>query len=176
MKKDLATHFVFFVALFILFSVYRDWLDLSFVPFWLGGIIGILLPYVDYLIYIYLLKPGELASQEVTSLISKKQLSNSWDVAMDKFSDRKGLLIHNATFQVLFLVFTIWIVTSGSLIGMGLVLAFILHLILDQVTELMEKGNINSWFNNFPVNLDAEQKHWFLIANILVFLFLGFFF
>lgn len=176
MKKDLATHFVFAVALFILFSVYRDWLSLKFMPFWLGGILGTLLPDVDYLIYVYVLKPKESASQEVSSLISQGKISKTWDVVMTKFSDRKGLLVHNASFQTLFLVFAVWMVTSGNLMGMGLVLAFMLHLLLDQVTDLMEKGSIDGWFNGFPINLDSQQKRWFLIANVLVLLYLGFFF
>lgn len=176
MKKDLAIHFVFATALFILFSVYRDWLNLSFTPFWLGAFLGTILPDVDYLIYVYVLKPKESASQEVASLISQKNFTRTWDVIMSRFADRDGLLVHNASFQVLFLVFAVWMVTSGSLLGMGLVLAFMLHLILDQVTDLVERGNIDSWLAGFPVSLDSEQRRWFLIANALVLLFLGFFF
>jgi hypothetical protein len=176
MKKDLAIHFVFAAALFILFSVYRDWLNLSFVPFWLGAILGTLLPDVDYLIYVYALKPKEAASQEVASLISQRKVVKTWDTLMTSFSERKGLLVHTASFQALFLVFSVWMITSGSLMGMGLVLAFMLHLIMDQVTDLVETGTIDNWFTGFPVNLTSEQRRWFLVANVLVLLFLGFFF
>src|SRR4030042_2557062 len=176
MKKVLATHLVFTVAFFILFNVYRDWLNLAFMPFWLGALLGTLLPYTDYLIYVYLLKPKEPISQEAATLISQKKIVKAWDVLISNFSDRKGLLIHNASFQTLFLVFSVWMVTSGSLLGTGLVLAFILHLILDQVMDLVELGNIDNWFVGFPINLDKEQKRWFLAGNALVLLFLGFIF
>lgn len=176
MKKDLAIHFTFAAAFFILISVYRDWLNLSYMPFWLGGMIGTILPDVDYLIYIYVLKPNEPASREVTSLISQRKVIKTWDTLVTGFNEREGLLVHNASFQFLFLVFSILIVTSGNLLGMGLVLAFMLHLIMDQASCLVESGKLDSWFLGFPINLDSEQKRWFLIANILVFLFLGFIF
>jgi hypothetical protein len=78
MKKDLATLY-FRHSFFILISVYRDWLSLSFMPFWLGGIMGTLLPDIDYLIYVYVFKPKESSSQEVAGLISQRNLSKSWD-------------------------------------------------------------------------------------------------
>jgi hypothetical protein len=176
MKKLLATHAVFLMAFVILFSVYRDWLSLSFTPFWWGTLMGFLLPYVDYVLYIYLLKPKETASQEVAALISSGKVIKAGNRVVTSFSDRKNLLMHNASFQILFLVFSVWMVTSGSLLGMGIVLAFMLHLILDQVTDYIELGNIDSWFEGFPINLDGQQRLWFLVGNSIIFLYLGFFF
>lgn len=176
MKKDLAIHFTFAAAFFILISVYRDWLSLAFLPFWFGGVIGTLLPDIDYLIYVYVLKPNESSSREVASLISQKKILKTWDLLVSDFSQRKGLLVHNASFQTLFLIFSILIVTSGNLLGMGLVLAFMLHLIMDQITDLVDSGSLDTWFVGFPLNLDKEQKRWFLVSNFLVFIFLGFFF
>lgn len=176
MKKIFATHFVFAAALFILISVYRDWLSLSYYSFWWGAVLGIILPYADYLIYVYLLKPKDAVSQEAVAMISKKKISKTADMLVSSFGTRKGLLMHNASFQALFLVFSIWIITSGNLLGMGLVLAFMLHLILDQMTDFIEKGNIDNWFDGFPVNLDKQQRLWYLAANVVIFLYLGFFF
>jgi len=176
MKKDLAIHFTFALALFVLITLFRDWLSVGFMAFWIGGIIGTLLPDVDHLIYVYILKPNEAASQKVASLVSQKQIIKTWDTLASTRTDRKGLLIHTASFQVLFLIFSVLIITSGSLIGMGIALGFILHLILDEVVDLVETGNFDGWFSGFPVNLDSEQKHWFLVANVLIFLALGFFF
>ena len=176
MKKDLATHFVFAAAFFILFSVYRNWLDVSYSPFWIGALIGTLLPDIDYLIYIYALKPNEASSRQATTLISQRKVTQSWDMLMSEFRQRKGLLVHNASFQVLFLVFSIWMVTSGNLLGMGVVLAFMLHLLLDQVMDLVELKSIDHWFEGFPIDLDLQQKRYFLVGNVLVLLFLGFLF
>ncbi len=176
MKKVFATHLVFTIAFFILFTVFRDWLNLAFAPFWWGALLGMILPFSDYLIYIYLLNPKESLSLEAASLLSQRKILKAGDKFISSFSDRKGLLIHNASFQALFLVFAVWMVTSGNLLGMGLVLAFMLHLILEEVMDLIELGTIDNWFTGFPVNLDKQQKIWFLAGNVIVLLFLGFFF
>ena len=176
MKKDLAIHFSFAIAFFVLISIYRDWLSLGFVAFWLGGILGTLLPDVDHLIYVHLLKPNDVSSQKVAALVSQRQVWKTWDMLVSGRGERKGLLIHNASFQAIFLIFSVLIVTSGNLMGMGLVLAFMLHLIMDQVTDLVEMGTIDSWYTGFPINLSSEQRRWFLIVNVLVLLFLGFVF
>jgi len=176
MKKVLATHFVFTLAFFILFSVYRNWLNISFVPLWWGAVLGMILPFTDYLIYVYVLKPKDTVSQKVVEAVSQKGITKASDMLMAKLADRKGLLMHNASFQFVFLIFAIWMVTSGSLLGMGLVLAFMLHLVLDQIMDLVELKNIDDWFVGFPLNLDYNQKRWFVTANAVVFIFLGFFF
>jgi hypothetical protein len=176
MKKDLAIHFTFAIALFVLITLFRDWLSLGFVAFWIGGILGTLLPDVDHLIYVYILKPNEVASQKIASLISQRQIVTTWDTLASTRADRKGLLVHNASFQVLFLIFSVLIITSGSLIGMGIALGFMLHLILDEVVDFVETGNFDQWFSGFPVNLNSEQKRWLLVANVLILLALGFFF
>lgn len=174
MKKDLAIHFTFAAALFVLISIYRDWLSLPFAAFWIGGVLGTLLPDVDYLIYVYVLKPNEASSQKIAELVSQRQILKTWDILASTRGERKGLLIHNATFQILFLIFSILMITSGTLIGMGITLAFMLHLILDEVVDLMETGSIDGWFSGFPFALSSEQKRWFLVGNTLILLLLAF--
>lgn len=176
MKKDLAIHFTFAIALFVLISIYRDWLSLKFVAFWIGGVLGTLLPDVDHLIYVYVLKPNEASSQKIADLISQKQIVKTWDALTSTRTDRKGLLIHNAAFQILFLVFAILVITSGSLIGMGITLGFMLHLILDEVVDYMETGNFDMWFSGFPFTLESRYKQLYLVGNAVALLALGFFF
>jgi len=91
--------------------------------------------------------------------------------------ERKELIFHTAYFQIIFLTFSIFVITSsGSLLGMGLVLAFMLHLLIDQIIDLMENNSLDSWFTKFPFSLDAKQKRYFVFANGVILLVLGFFF
>ena len=175
MKKDLATHFSFMVALFALVTVFKGWFALAYIPFWLGGIIGTLLPDIDHLIYAYVLKPHEVTSQRVASLISQRQVGKTWDLIYSTRNERKDLVFHTAQFQLLFVVFAFFVITSsGSLLGTGIVLAFSLHLLIDQVMDLTQTGNFEVWFEKFPFALDSEQKRYFLIANGIIILILGF--
>ncbi|OGM04996.1 hypothetical protein A2715_00755 [Candidatus Woesebacteria bacterium RIFCSPHIGHO2_01_FULL_39_32] len=177
MKKDLLTHFSFMVALFVLISLYKDWIRIEFLPFWFGGILGTLLPDVDHLIYVYVVKPTEATSQKVAGLVSERKVFQSWDVLAKTRGERKELIFHTAYFQIIFLTFSIFVITSsGSLLGMGLVLAFMLHLLIDQIIDLMENNSLDSWFTKFPFSLDAKQKRYFVFANGVILLVLGFFF
>src|SRR3972149_5306906 len=175
MKKDLLIHFVYMIALFVLISLYKDWIRLPSLPFWFGGILGTLLPDIDHLIYIYVLKPSEATSQKVTDMLSKKQVFKSWDLLATTRGERKELIFHSGYFQLIFIIFALLIVTSsGSLLGRGLVLAFMLHLLIDQIIDLMESGNFDAWFEKLPFSLDFKQKRWYLVGNGAVLLAFGF--
>jgi len=177
MKKDLLTHLTFMIALFILISIYKDWVRVEFWPYWLGGIVGTLLPDIDHFIYVYAISPLEETSQKVISLISARKIFQSWDLLAETRLERKELIFHTAYFQVIFLLFSIFIITSsGSLLGMGLVLAFMLHLLVDQVTDLVETKSLDNWFAKFPFELDIRKQRLFVIANGVLTLALGFFF
>jgi hypothetical protein len=83
-------------------------------------------------------------------------------------SERKELIFHTIFFQMIFFVLTFWMLSSsGSLFGKGMVLAFGLHLLIDQATDLSEVGNLDNWFKNLPVKLDLVQsKIYWLVATL----------
>lgn len=175
MKKEVLIHFLFLLAFFIFITLFKKWFDLIYLPFWFGGILGTILPDIDHLIYVYVLKPEEPTSQEVSTLISKRDLKKSVVLLATTRSERSELIFHTAHFQILFLIFAFLVITSsGSLLGRGLVLAFALHLLVDGAVDLIETQNLANWFKKLPVTLDQEQIRWYLVANIAVLLIFGF--
>ena len=177
MKKDLLTHFAFFITYFLLLSLVRKWFSPEYLVLWLGGVIGTLLPDIDHLIYAYILKPKEADSMKASTLISQKEYTKSWDLLVETQGNKSDLLFHSAFFQLLFILIAFLIVTSsGSLLAKGLVLAFLLHLLIDQVTDLAEKKNIDRWFEGFPIVLSGIQKRWYLAGNIIILVVFGFLF
>lgn len=142
MKKEVLFHFLYLIPLFILVCLVRRWLTLAVWPFWVGGIIGTVLPYTDHLIYIYFLAPHELSSQRVASYVGQKQVFRAADLLVDTAHERANLIFHTPQFQALFFVLTFLMMTSSnSLLGKGIVLAFSLHLIVDQF-------RVSSWQKN----------------------------
>ena len=138
---------------------------------------GMVLPDVDYLIYIYALKPEAQISQKATTLIKKKSWIESWNLLSDQRSEHPELIFHSAFFQIIFLIFSFLVVTSsGSLFGIGLVLAFALHLLIDQLVDFFEKGGIKHWFNRLNVTLSNKQERWYILAQIVALLLFGFYF
>lgn len=174
MKKDLITHFCFAAAFISLVFIYRRWFSLTYLPFIYGGIIGTILPDLDYILYAYILRPKEGESQQVAALVSEKKIVKTLDFLNSAYAKRSDLLFHTASFQALFVIFAFWVVTSaGSLLGSGLVLMFLLHLLIDEVADWAENKNLDRWFINFPVKFDAEQRYWYLIANGILILAFG---
>jgi len=175
MKKELITHFTFLIAFFIFISIFRGWFELSYLAFWVGGIIGTILPDIDHLIYVYFLRPQEAISQKVVSLVSKRESLAGIALLAETRSERKHFVFHTFHFNVIFLLLSYLVITSsGSNLGRGIVLAFLLHLLIDQVVDFIETGDLLNWFRQVNIELSAEQKRYYLIGNTVVLLILGF--
>lgn len=81
MKKELALHFLSSLFLFIPISLVRHYFAstvlqtiLSFWPFWLGALIGTILPDIDHIIYVYFLRPYEVTSQRINYMAQRGEL------------------------------------------------------------------------------------------------------
>jgi len=175
MKNKVFVYISFFVSFFLFISLYRSWLDLAYWPFWLGGIVGIILPELDQLVYVFFSNPHEVTSQRVQFLCKNKQFKRCTRLLLSTREERVGLIFHTIYFQAIFFVLTFWVMTSSiSLFGRGIVLAFSLHLMTDQLFEFLEKGDLSSWFSQTPFSLDRGQTKVMLIVVVLLVLFFGF--
>lgn len=177
MKKELITHFSFFIAFFIFISLFRGWFKIEFLPFWVGGLLGTLIIDLDHLVYVYLLRPHELTSKRVSSLFGKRKIWRTFEVLAMTRSERKGLMFHTVHFQVLFIIFSFLIITSsGSILGRGLVIAALLHLLIDQVVDYLELGSVEHWFSEIPFKIEKEQTVWYMVLVGVSLLAFGFLF
>src|SRR6266404_46507 len=157
MKKELALHILATIILVVPIFLLR-YLNLSNWPFLVGALIGTFLPDIDHYIYVYYLRPYEVTSQRVMYDVKKGNLWQSWDLLSITRSERTNLILHTILFQILFLVLSFLVITSSSsLLGKGLVLAFLLHLLVDEILDLRANGNLGNWFKNIPIVLDSLQ-------------------
>ncbi len=174
MKKELALHFLTSIILFVVISLLRNYLNIIFWPLWVGALVGTVLPDIDHLIYVYYLRPHELTSQRIMYAAGKGQLQESWHLLATTRSERTNLILHTVTFQILFVVLSFLVVTSSSsLLGRGLVIAFLLHLLVDEVIDLKQNGNLSNWFRQIPLQLDSLQLNVYLITNLAIILVFG---
>jgi hypothetical protein len=175
MKKELVIHFSFLASFLLLVSVFRGWFSLSYIPLWLGGILGTLLPDVDHLIYAYFLRPQEVTSQRVNYLLQRGQIKRTLELLHATREERGGLIFHSAHFQLIFLALTFLVLTSsGSIFGAGLVLAFSLHLLIDQIIDFTKLGSLRNWFTKILIDLDKDQQRWYVLAIGAAILIFGF--
>lgn len=167
-------HSLYLVSFFLLVSVMRDWFGFRFISFWIGGIVGTLLADLDRVLYVYVLSPESPVSKQIRGLINQGKTRASLDVLSTSDINNEELIFHSARFQLVFLLFTFWIVTSSnSLFGWGLALAISLHLLIDQARDYMTSSDLAVWFRDVPFEIDADQRKLFFWVNLIILLFLG---
>lgn len=175
MKKELFVHLSFLFSLLVFVSIFRGYLSFSYWSLWLGALIGTILPDLDHLLYVFFLKPQELTSQRVSYMLAKRNLWGSLNLLAETRSERTKLIFHTATFQLIFVVLAFFVLTSsGNILGRGLVLAFFLHLVLDQAVDFSETGSLDNWFKNFPLSLDVRKQKIYWWGSLVVLLILSF--
>ena len=170
MRRELFIHLSFWFFFFVLISIVRHFLNLSYWPFWLGGVVGVFMPDMDHLIYVFFLGPQELTSQRVGFLWGRKEYKRLIELLYETRSERKGLIFHTIFFQTIFLVLTFWIMSSSSsLFGKGLVLSFALHLSIDQLVDMFEMKSLGNWTKFLPIDLDfGKSKIVWAVGALLV--------
>jgi hypothetical protein len=88
-------------------------------------------------------------------------------------SERTKLIFHSGLFQLIFIVLAFFVVTSsGSLFARGVVLAFFLHLLVDQAVDLVETGNMDNWTGGYRLETSNNQAkiYWSIMFLILLLL------
>lgn len=177
MKKQLLIYFLGTLVFFLLITLARRWFSPLFLPFWIGGLLGAFLPDVDHFIYIYLLKPHELTSQRATQMMSKGEVMSTLSLLATTRSERKGLIFHTALFQIVFYIFGFLVFSStDSFLGRGIVLAFLLHLLIDQYIDFQSLGSISNWFRNLNITLTRDKTVFYWAGAGLLLVFYGFLF
>lgn len=175
MRREIFIHFAFWFSFFVLISIFKNYLNLIYWPFWVGGLIGNFLPDIDHLIYVLFMAPQELTSQRVGFLVRRREISRVITLLYETRSERKNLVFHTFIFQIIFFVFTFFILTSSvSLLVHGIVLAFCLHLLVDQLADLFDLKNLSNWGHLFPTDLDYRKSILYLSAAFLLIFLVGF--
>lgn len=176
MRRELSIHFFSFIIFFLIISLVRGWFEPAYALLWLGGLAGTALPDLDHIIYALYLRPHELTSQRARSLLQKGQIKETWVLLATTRQERKNLIFHTAWFQVIFFALTFLVLSSSSnLFGKGLVLAFSLHLLVDQLVDLVETQTLVNWFWSTPFNFDRERYTFYFLGGALILLFFAIF-
>ena len=125
MKKDLINNVIYFLSFFLLVTLINKLFSFSYWPLYLGGIVGMILPNLDHLLYSFVFKPFELTSIRIKALIAEKRYKEAIMFLYATKEERKDLIFHSLNFQLIFAVLAFWVVSSsGNLFGKGLVLGF----------------------------------------------------
>lgn len=176
MKKSFKTHILVLFVYFLLIVLVQRWFELRYLYFIFGGVLGALLPYSDYLVYVFFLRPQEEISMQAFNLLNNRQVIKAFSLLIENTEKRTAQVLHTAHFNVIFLILTFLVMTSsGSLFGRGLVLSFSLHLLVDQLIDYRNFGNLDVWFEKTGIVLEKQFQNLYLLINSLVLLAFGIF-
>ena len=88
MRREIFIRLSFLISVLILVSIVKHWLALTCWPLWLGGALGLFLPDLDHLVYIFFLGPQELTSQRVVYLIRNRNFRGAVSLLFDTRAER----------------------------------------------------------------------------------------
>lgn len=176
LKKELTSHFLVMVVWLAAISLLRWQWRVELVWLWVGGLVGTMLLDLDQILHSLIIYPEEKAKE----LWEKKRFFEFLNYLAETYWQRRKLPFHNAVFQLFWLVFCFWVLTStAGLFGKGLVMAMNLHLLKDEI-HLLLKGReeeLKDWLF-WPVRREVsfrEQKVFvgamgvgFLILSLLL--------
>lgn len=174
MRREFFIHFSFWFSFFVLFTIFGNHLTLSYWPFWVGGLLGTILPDLDHFIYALFLDPQELTAQRVGHLLRGRNIKRVITLLYETRYERKSLVFHTFIFQLIFVILAFLILTSStSILARGVVLAFLIHLSVDQLADLMDIKTLGNWGNLFPKEMDRKYSIIYITGTMLLTLLMG---
>lgn len=149
------------------------------ISLWLGAFLGTYLLDLDHLLYLLIIKPQEATSLRVSQLFKQKQIREGLGVAAATQEERVRLPFHSALFQPVLYVLCFFVLTStNSLFGAGLVMAMALHLLVQEVSGLLQgrEEHLRRWlFWPIKGEVSFRAQKYFVIIMVMVFLGLNLF-
>jgi hypothetical protein len=171
LKKELTTHYLLTLVWLGVVSLLRWKWNLELIGLWLGALVGTMILDLDQVFYALLIYPEEKACQ----LWREKKIKTFLEYLAETYSQRIKLTFHNALFQVGFLVFSFWVLTStGGLFGKGLVMAANLHLLKDEFHLLLagREEQLRRWLF-WPVRKEVSLEGQKIFVGVMGLVFLG---
>src|SRR3989344_592877 len=158
---------------FALILLLRNFFSLEHLAFVVGGLVGIYVPYLDSVIYVYALRPHEVSSQRVANMVAQSKIGQAAEFISRTNSERSKLVFHSALFQSIFAIFAFFVMSSSSnQLGRGLVLVFLLHYVVLQGSELVKGHTLSGWFSDLHISLTQQASlfYWLIHFGFVVLL------
>jgi hypothetical protein len=130
-----------------------------------GAIVGVLLPDIEALITAFYVEPQHHVSRMIQSFYKNRKfklLQRYWG---DNRREYKSLIVYSSFFQLVFFVFSFYVVTSsGSSFASGLCLAFLGRLFYEQYMDF-KTGHLKEWF--WAINLPLTKRFYQVYFGVL---------
>lgn len=168
MRKKFPLRFIS-IILFVGFVILlKQWFNIGGVLFAIGAVVGLFLPYLDFVAYLYFLEPTSALSIETKKILKSRNFFSITNELYLNPAVRSKLVFHTGYFYILILILTIFVVTSSaSLFGRGMILSFTLSLLFSQVFDFVKTDDLKDWYPTFANSFDKERKLWYFVVNFI---------
>ena len=159
------------IILFLIVAVFRFKYPLWLLFFGLGGVLGTFIFELEGLIYCVLLEPEEQISKDVSVLLANKKIKEAFGVIEARKFEIKSRVFHTFLFQVIFVILTLYVLTStASATASGVCLFAYLYLLKDQAEDL-SRGSLVGWGGFFGLVVPERFQSYWVGGGVLVLLY-----
>jgi hypothetical protein len=148
-----------------------QWYDAVFL--WVGAIIGILLPDLEYILYAYFIDPSVQTSSDIRAFLRSKNIKGFVSYIDTKEYSFGEMSVHSVLFLFVLMIFVIYAGAGNAFILVkGLALSMYITLVYSAFIELYKTKTLKRWFWMLKISMNTSQYSAFLIVMFLTFIFL----
>lgn len=140
----------------------------TFISLISGAVIGAFLPDLEAIITALFVEPNHHTSQMIRSFYKDRKFKLLWFYWRANRGEYQSLIVHSSFFQLVFFVFSFYIVSSSASSFAGaLCLALLARLFYEQYLDY-KKGTLKEWF--WAINLPLTKnfyKIYFLVLGVV---------
>lgn len=176
-SKKVVWHQVVLFSLMLLLTGWRlisgSWImGMEVLWWWLGGVLGFVFVFFDWLIQLAVMEPKKVFDVKLKSALKKENIKTGVAFALEERQKKSKLVMKSALFLLLWLVLGFFTLSSVvSFFSRGFMLGLGTHLMFDLVWDYFKAPKrLNNWFWMIKRDLEVEEKRWFVVIVLVLYL------
>ncbi|MBU1071598.1 hypothetical protein KKG65_04310 [Patescibacteria group bacterium] len=176
-SKKVIWHQVVLFSLMLLLTGWRlmsgRWLfGVGVLWWWLGGVLGFVFVFFDWLIQLAVMEPSRVFDVKLKEVLQKKNIKSGLVFVLGERQKKSRLVMKSALFLLVWLVMGFFTLSSiASAFGRGFMLGLGTHLVFDLVWDYFKvPEKLDNWFWMIKRKLDVEEKRWFVVIVVVLYL------
>jgi hypothetical protein len=176
-SKKVVWHQIILFSLMLLLTGWRlmtgRWqLGLGVLWWWLGGVVGFVFVFFDFLVQLMVMEPSKVFDVKIKDLLKKENFKTGLVSILEEREKKTRLVMKSVLFLVVWAV--LGLLTSSSVsspFSRGFMLGLGTHLVFDLVWDYFKDyEKLDNWFFLIKRRLEKEEKKWFVVIMTVLYL------
>jgi len=176
-NKKVIWHQVILFSLMLLLTGWRllsgRWVfGVGVLWWWLGGVLGFVFVFFDWFVQLMVMEPNRVFDVKLSKVFKKDNIRSGLATALAEREKKTRLVMKSALFLLVWLVMGFFTLSSvANPFGRGFMLGLGTHLVFDLVWDFFKDTiKLNNWFFLIKRTLDKEEKRWFVVIVVVLYL------